>query len=102
MTDCVAANLLACETESCQGEICNVGSGVRVTIADLHALIRRIVGAGSPPQYDAPRVGDVKHSLAGISRAKSFLGYEPGVSLETGLAQTVEWVRTAEVMATPA
>jgi len=102
VTDCVAANLLACETESCQGEVCNIGSGARVTIAELHALVRRIIGAGLPPQYDAPRVGDVKHSLAGISRAKSFLGYEPGVSLETGLAQTVEWVRTAEVMATPA
>lgn len=102
VTDCVAANLLACESESCQGEVCNVGSGVRVTIAALHALIRRIVGAGLPPQYDEPRVGDVKHSLAGISRAKSLLGYEPGVNLETGLAQTVEWVRTAEVVPAPA
>lgn len=101
LTDCAAANLLACELESCHGEVCNIGSGVRITIADLYALIRRIVGAGLPPQFDRPRVGDVRHSLADISRSKAFLGYEPGVSLETGLAQTVAWVRTAEVVAIP-
>ncbi len=86
--------------QSCQAEVCTIGSGEQVTIADLHALILRKVGTGLPPQFDAPRAGEVKHSLADVSRVKSLVVYEPRVSLEAGLTQTVKCFRTVEAMAT--
>jgi hypothetical protein len=44
-----------------------------------------------------PRQGDVKHSLADLTRAGKYLGYQPTVSFEEGLRQTVDWYRTVEV-----
>lgn len=43
------------------------------------------------PEYRDERAGDVKHSLADLTRSKEMLGYEPVVDFETGLAKTVEW-----------
>jgi nucleoside-diphosphate-sugar epimerase len=43
------------------------------------------------PEYREARMGDVRHSLADITRARQMLGYEPQVSLEEGLRLTIEW-----------
>jgi len=40
------------------------------------------------------RAGDVRHSLADLSRTRELLGYEPVVSMEDGLAETMHWYRT--------
>jgi len=89
--DCVVANLLACETETASGEACNIGAGVRITIADLYRTIETLVGRRQPPTFGEARPGDVKHSLADITRAQSLLGYVPQHDLKSGLARTVEW-----------
>jgi nucleoside-diphosphate-sugar epimerase len=91
--DCVAANLMACEAPIPGGEVCNIGSGSRISVAELYAMIRRIARSGASPQFEPPRPGDVKHSLADITRAKTLLGYSPRYDLESGLAPTVEWFR---------
>jgi nucleoside-diphosphate-sugar epimerase len=46
------------------------------------------------PRHEPARAGDVKHSLADLTRARELLGYEPIVSLEDGLAQTMDWYRS--------
>jgi UDP-glucose 4-epimerase len=89
----VDANLEACTAEGASGGLFNIASGTRTTINDLFRTVRKIVGANMEPIYGKPRAGDVKHSLADISRAKSVLGYEPKVALEEGLQRTVKWYK---------
>lgn len=88
--DCVAANLLACRAPVSGGEVCNIGAGARVTIADLYTSIQQLTGRSLPPRFEALRPGDVEHSQADIDLAGSLLGYAPRFDLKAGLARTVE------------
>jgi UDP-glucose 4-epimerase len=56
-------------------------------------LLSEIIGYSGKPHYAEPRTGDVKHSLADISRAKAAFGYQPTVNFEEGLRRTVEWYK---------
>ncbi len=73
------------------GAVINVATGTRISLNDLFATLKRITGATVDPVYGPPRAGDVRDSLADISRAKALLGYAPSVGLEEGLRQTVAW-----------
>ena len=57
---------------------------------ELGASIGRLLGRSIEPEYAPPRLGDVRHSLADIARARKELGYEVGVGFDEGLAQTIE------------
>jgi len=88
----VDANLRAAETTRGIGQIINVANGERVTLNELLDKLKGITGnADVQAEYREPRVGDVKHSLADITRAREFLGYEPQVGLEEGLRHTIDW-----------
>ncbi|MCS7265561.1 MAG: SDR family oxidoreductase [Armatimonadetes bacterium] len=90
--NCVQANLLAAKAEGVAGEVFNVGAGKQTSVNELFRLIRSLVGVDHiEPIYEPPRPGDVRHSLAEITKAKKWLGYEPIVSLEEGLKRTIEW-----------
>ena len=86
--DAVEATFLAAESDA-RG-VFNIARGQRITIDQLAALIIKLVGNDIEPVYQEPRPGDVKHSLADISRARAF-GYEPKYSLEAGLGETIRW-----------
>lgn len=86
--------LRACEAPGASGEIINVATGGRISLNQLFEEMRRLVGADVRPVYGEPRAGDVRDSQADISKARELLGYEPGVSFEQGLQQTVEWYRS--------
>jgi nucleoside-diphosphate-sugar epimerase len=58
--------------------------------------LQRIIGTSLAPQYEDARAGDIRHSLADITRAEELLGYRPVVGLAEGLRQTVEWYRANE------
>jgi len=73
------------------GEVINIACGDRVSLNQLVAMLHKIVGVDRAPEYSPARPGDVKHSLADISRAQDLLGYEVTVPLEEGLARTAEW-----------
>lgn len=92
VSSAVQANLLACTAPRAPGSILNVARGERLTLLELVARIGEIVGRRIEVRHAAPRVGDVKHSLADISRARELLGYEPG-SLEEALRLTVDFYR---------
>jgi UDP-glucose 4-epimerase len=92
----VDANIRACESEATG--VFNVACGRSVTINELVVLINEIVGGAITPTHVAPRPGDVRHSLADISKARSF-GYEPKGDFKTELLETIRWfenVRTPE------
>ncbi|MER3501087.1 MAG: LPS biosynthesis protein WbpP [Candidatus Fervidibacterota bacterium] len=92
--NCVQANLLAATVEGVAGEVFNVGAGRQTSVNELFRLIRSLIGADHiEPIYAPPRQGDVRHSLADITKARQKLGYQPTISLQEGLARTIEWFR---------
>ncbi len=88
----VQANLKACHTtQDALGKTINAACGVRTSINQLYFKLCEIMGKNIKPLYYPPRAGDVKHSLADISRAKNLLSYDPRVDTITGLRKFVEW-----------
>jgi nucleoside-diphosphate-sugar epimerase len=69
----------------------NVGTGHSVTLNEVYATLAEQIGFKEKPIYGPGRVGDIRHSLADISRAKAELGYQPNVQFREGLRRTVEW-----------
>jgi nucleoside-diphosphate-sugar epimerase len=91
----VSANLLACKApaEKAAGRVFNVATGRRVTLNETFKLLQPLTAYKGQPNYGPDRGGDIKHSLADISKAESALGYKPAVDFEEGLRRTVEWYR---------
>ncbi len=87
--DVVNANILAAESKATG--VYNIAGGKRTSINDLAKSIMEIVGKNLDLVYDDPQPGDVKHSLADISKAKEKLNYEPKVNLKNGLEKTLKW-----------
>jgi len=88
----VQANVLAAENDV-TGEAFNVACGDRITINELVATLNDLLGTALDPVYEDPRPGDVRHSMADVSKARSMLGYDPEVSLEAGLSRTISFFR---------
>ncbi len=87
----VQANLAACRAgEEAFGKAFNIACGERISILELADSICALCGVECSPIFEPPRPGDVRHSLADISRAVALLGYEPSVGVREGLARTVE------------
>lgn len=84
--DAVEASILAAESDVTG--VFNVGIGRRVSINELARLVTRLMGKESKPIHKEPRTGDIRHSLADISKAKQF-GYKPKYNLEEGLKETI-------------
>ena len=93
VADVVEANYRAALAPRVAGAI-NIGSGARIIINDLSALVVRVCGAEANVTHGVPRPGDVRDSLADISAARAAFDYEPRVSLESGLTAYVDWART--------
>ncbi|MBC8029701.1 MAG: SDR family oxidoreductase [Pyrinomonadaceae bacterium] len=88
----VDANLRAAETTKGIGQIINVANGERITLNELFKELKELTGRqGVEVDYQQPRAGDVTHSLADISRAREFLGFEPKIDLRAGLQLTMDW-----------
>jgi UDP-glucose 4-epimerase len=85
--DVVTANILAAETGA--SGVYNIGRGERVTLNELARIVIKLSGRELTPVYEAERPGDIKHSLADISRAKGF-GYHPEYDLAAGLKMVFE------------
>lgn len=90
----VSANLLAARVEQTQGEVVNVATNTRISLNHLYSTLQKILGKDILPIYSEPRPGDVKHSLADISRAQKLLNYETLVELEQGLQKTIDWMQS--------
>ena len=93
VSNVVEANILACTAPEAVGQVINVACGERYTVNELFACLRRLLGVDLSPQHVDSRLGDVRHSLADISRAGKFIGYRPRVTIEEGLERTVTWFK---------
>jgi len=87
----VQANIKSMESDA-QGAF-NIACGERIDLLTLAQTIMEIVGKDVKPIHEVPRSGDVRDSLADISRAKAAFGYAPQYDLKSGLVETVEWFR---------
>lgn len=99
----VQANLLAACAPSpdVAAGVFNVACGARTTLRELYAAIRHEVARFDPGardqalRYEAPRPGDVPHSLASIERACNVLGYQPTHDVTQGLKHTIAYYASA-------
>ena len=91
----VDANLLAIKAPAslAAGQVFNVATGKRADLNESFRLLKNITGYTGDVKYGPERSGDVKHSLADLSRTEKHLGYKPTVDFEEGLRRTVDWYR---------
>lgn len=95
----VQANLLACEAPNVSGKVFNVGCGGRISLNDVLRALGKITGKTREAKYDPPRDGDIRDSQADITQARDFLGYDPQIGFEDGLARTFAWYRSTQAKA---
>ncbi len=94
VSDIVRANLLALDTNAADYQAINVGTGRAASIRAVSRLLARGLGVDLEPEIVGKyREGDIRHCVADISKAKSLLGYEPQVTLESGIPELLSWVR---------
>src|SRR5919112_4017941 len=92
VSNAVDANLLASESARAVGHVINVANGRQTSLNELLTILKGITGRGElETDYRDTRAGDVRHSLADITRARDLLGYEPRVGMEEGLQKTIDW-----------
>jgi UDP-N-acetylglucosamine 4-epimerase len=84
--------LFAQNTEAVN-QVYNVAVGERTSLNQLFEMIKEIAGSDLAPKYAPERKGDVKHSLADISKARTLLNYHPVRTIKEGLKTTFEWYR---------
>ncbi|MGA2034006.1 MAG: SDR family oxidoreductase [Thermoguttaceae bacterium] len=89
----VRANLLAADAKDVSGLVLNVANGKNTNLLTLIAVLNRLLGTQVQPKHAPPRVGDVRESLADITLARTYLGYEPIVDFEEGLRLSIDYYR---------
>ena len=93
----VEANVLAMDAADVAGKVYNIACGEQVSLNRLVAELRDLLGSDTDPVYAAARAGDIKHSVADLTRARRELGYEPTVRLREGLQRTIQHFRADEL-----
>lgn len=94
VSNVVEANILAAISENVgRGEVVNIACGESISLNQLVKKINEILETNVKPLYDKPRIGDVRHSLASIEKAKNLLGYRVSVKFEEGLKKTIDWYK---------
>jgi UDP-glucose 4-epimerase len=86
----IQANLLALRAPNAPGEVCNIGCGQRVSLNQLIQILEELLEVRAQVTYASAKPGDVRHSLADITKATRVLGYVPKIDIEEGLRRTVE------------
>lgn len=90
----VEANLLAIKaSDRVSGEVFNIACGQSISVNTLASELNRLLGTQIKPLYTEPRAGDIRHSVADISKAREILGFEPKYSFKDGLTKTLNWFK---------
>jgi UDP-N-acetylglucosamine/UDP-N-acetylgalactosamine 4-epimerase len=92
----VQANLLSLFTTNVKAvnQVYNIACGEQISLLELFDGLKKEANSSLQPVHGPERIGDVKHSLADISKAKEMLGYDPAVSVTDGLARTFHWYKS--------
>lgn len=91
----VQANIRALSTQNsaAAGKVYNVAVGERMSVLEMYKVLCEFSGKGLNLVHREPRDGDIRDSLADISLAMTYLGYNPAVRMRDGLMRTMEWFR---------
>ncbi len=92
--DVVRANLMVLDNPASNRRAYNIGTGVGTSINKIYEVLKKVSGYSLPANYGPGKPGEVFRSILDAGRIGSELGWEPQVSLEDGLAQTLEFFRT--------
>jgi nucleoside-diphosphate-sugar epimerase len=93
----VQANLLAASAPEAVGTVINVGCGERISLNTVLRIAGELLGTTIEAEYHEPRPGDVRDSLADISKARKLLGYTPHIRFAEGLERTLHAVQASQV-----
>lgn len=97
VSDTVDGFLRASETPGVEGKVYNLGTGSKIRIGDLAneiiRLVDRQVSVVVDPSRLRPEKSEVRNLISDNSRARTDLGWSPQVNLQSGLQQTIEWIR---------
>jgi UDP-glucose 4-epimerase len=95
----VNGNLLAAQAPAAIGHVINLASDRQVSVNHVLREMGRLLGVDPNPVYEPPRTGDIRDSLADITRARELLGFEISVQFEEGLERTVEAFKSSQASA---
>lgn len=95
VSNAVQANIKAALIEDSQAlnQVYNVACGQQISVNELWWHIARLTGCSLQPRYSSPRAGDIRHSLADITRIQMQLGYQPQYSIQEGLQHSLLWYK---------
>ena len=90
----IEANLKAClAPHEAAGQAFNIAYGGREYLIDIYHSLTKALGKDIEPHFGPDRPGDIKHSNADISKARTILGYDPEYDFERGLNEAIEWYK---------
>ncbi len=95
--DVVRANLVAAEHPAAPGQIFNICTGIETRIIDLVEVLQDLFPAAPAPTFAPPRAGDIYRSIGSPRKAADLIGFRAHVTLDAGLKESVEWMKTEEV-----
>lgn len=97
VANAVQANVKAMFTQNIktEGPVFNIAVGERVTLNQLISILKKLTGSTAEPTHRADRPGDIRDSLADISKAKKLLTYDPQYKIEAGLKATLDWFNSS-------
>ena len=84
---------LAAEAKNAQGQVINIACHKQISLNRILDILRELLSTDTPAEYADPRAGDIKHSLAEITRAKEILGFEPRIDFKQGLRLAIDWYK---------
>lgn len=90
----VHGNLLAADAPGVAGRMYNIANGRSISLLELIAALNTVLGTKVQPRHEPPRVGDVRDSLADITRARAELKYEPLIGFDEGLRRSIDYYRS--------
>lgn len=95
VANAVQANMRAlfADDANVKGKVFNIAAGNSISINKVYSILRDALGSKQDAVYREARKGEIRDSLADISRAKNTFGYAPEVQAEEGLRMTLEWFR---------
>jgi len=93
ISDCVNATLLGAQRGE-PGEVYNIGGGESGSVNWVIETIAELAGKPASIRREPARIGDQRHTMADITKARTGLGYEPSMPLRDGLAAQVDWQKS--------
>jgi len=92
--DIIDGTLKAIEIDDAEGEIFNIGGGTKTSIINALKIILKLTNKEDINLiYETPKLGDVPHTHANISKAREILGYNPKVIFNEGISRFIKWFK---------